>query len=1173
MNCHPSMKKSFTQKLGRLILPTILSLGFFSASVSHGQTNAYWDVNGITNGQGGSGSWVASTNGTNWTTNSVNADANNGGPIGGGLFAVANGAAGAVLTNSGNFIFNIGGTAGTITQGGSYQAYAVNFLTTGYTWYIDGTGTNNRTITTTNGVNLGANSLTLLNGPRGLNAFTFAGPTTATAVGLTGSAGASLTLRNLVADSTTNSFGFYLSGGAIPATIPINVDIGVGSRIFLGSQSSGGATYNGNIALNTNASGVALNLTNSSSGTVAFNGVISGASGLILDNASSGKIAINGANTFSGDTIINNSGTGNGLITISNAAAFGSGTIVSAGASTIYIRAEASGYDITNNCRIEAGSTLRLNANNSGWNITASGTISGAGSMVFSNSGVNYYLTGTNNSYGGGVSVGNGTLYFTKLGSAGQNSSLGTNATITVGGPSATTTGALRWIGTSSEVSDKAFVLAGTTGGFEFRADGATNSTVTLNGNITSTGLGAKKLLFAGYNTNTLIINGLINENGGANSVTIGVSSSGTVVLGNTNNSFSGSVTVTNSTGSQNTWLQTANIGMTGLNSPLGQNGTINIGGSSSSAFTGIRYTGLGEVSDKVINLAGVGGATLDQSGTGILKFTSAMTATGAGAKTITLSGSTAGTGEITSGITDLGGNVISVTKSGTGTWVLSGNNTYTGPTVVGLASASANGILRIAGLSSLSPNTSLSGSTSSTNISTIDLATAGSYVVNSYGTTNNLGNNLSFTASSGGSTTLTFTNATNVMTSGTSQGRYLYNNSSNLLLELQGALDISSSSSNDMTIGGFGDINIRGNILNSSTGVRSITKVGSGALRLFGTNTYNGTNKVSGGILVMGSSKSLPANTPTVLDGGTLTVSYASGDSDIIGNLSITANSLIDLGTGTSGSTLKFASGTNWSNKILTVANSSTGAKLYITNTANVATNQIKSAENPTATASLASDGLLSFSNSVAAPSGLSYTPSTLSATVGTVISNLTPTVTGTGITYSVSPSLPAGLSISSSTGVISGTPTVVASSASYTIMATNSGGNTTATVTIEVKAAGPTFDDAYKNKNISDLAPNGLSYLMNYAFGGSDTTDPKLPVQDTTDPTKLALVAYVRTGDTSLSVSGEAAATLDFSSPSNAPYVVITNSDAPAGMEKRSYSVSVGGDRKFLRLKATKQ
>jgi hypothetical protein len=55
---------------------------------------------------------------------------------------------------------------------------------------------------------------------------------------------------------------------------------------------------------------------------------------------------------------------------------------------------------------------------------------------------------------------------------------------------------------------------------------------------------------------------------------------------------------------------------------------------------------------------------------------------------------------------------------------------------------------------------------------------------------------------------------------------------------------------------------------------------------------------------------------------------------------------------------------------------------------------------------------------------------------------------------TYSVSPSLPAGLSINASTGVISGTPSAVAASATYTVTAANAGGSTTTTVTVEVVA-----------------------------------------------------------------------------------------------------------------------
>src|SRR5262245_33426907 len=83
--------------------------------------------------------------------------------------------------------------------------------------------------------------------------------------------------------------------------------------------------------------------------------------------------------------------------------------------------------------------------------------------------------------------------------------------------------------------------------------------------------------------------------------------------------------------------------------------------------------------------------------------------------------------------------------------------------------------------------------------------------------------------------------------------------------------------------------------------------------------------------------------------------------------------------------------------------------------------------------------------------PSGLSY-PSPQSYTVGVAITALDPTVTGTVTSYSVSPALPAGLSLDSSTGRISGTPSVPSGATSHLITATNGGGSATFSLTIAV-------------------------------------------------------------------------------------------------------------------------
>ena len=123
------------------------------------------------------------------------------------------------------------------------------------------------------------------------------------------------------------------------------------------------------------------------------------------------------------------------------------------------------------------------------------------------------------------------------------------------------------------------------------------------------------------------------------------------------------------------------------------------------------------------------------------------------------------------------------------------------------------------------------------------------------------------------------------------------------------------------------------------------------------------------------------------------------------------------------------------------------------------------------------------------------------------------------------------------------------------------------------------PTFGNAYPGVNLTDLAPNGLAYLANYAFGGDSSNAPTLPSQDVSDPTKLALVAVVRTNDSSVSVVGESVNDLtDYNNPSSVSAVQGTTDGVPqnylpAGCERRKYSVDQStGDRKFLRLKVIK-
>ncbi len=103
-----------------------------------------------------------------------------------------------------------------------------------------------------------------------------------------------------------------------------------------------------------------------------------------------------------------------------------------------------------------------------------------------------------------------------------------------------------------------------------------------------------------------------------------------------------------------------------------------------------------------------------------------------------------------------------------------------------------------------------------------------------------------------------------------------------------------------------------------------------------------------------------------------------------------------------------------------------------------------------------------------VQAPTGLAYSAGTAVYTVGVAVTPDSPTSSGGSVAaYSVSPALPAGLTLSSSTGVISGTPTAVTPAASYTVTASDAAGSTTTSISITV----------------SDQPPSALSYAASTA------------------------------------------------------------------------------------------
>jgi uncharacterized repeat protein (TIGR01451 family) len=113
--------------------------------------------------------------------------------------------------------------------------------------------------------------------------------------------------------------------------------------------------------------------------------------------------------------------------------------------------------------------------------------------------------------------------------------------------------------------------------------------------------------------------------------------------------------------------------------------------------------------------------------------------------------------------------------------------------------------------------------------------------------------------------------------------------------------------------------------------------------------------------------------------------------------------------------------------------------------------------------------------------PPVVSYATTTAVYTKGTAITPDTPINSGGAPTsYSITPVLPAGLSLNSTTGALSGTPTVVAAQAVYTVTASNTGGNASIGLRITV----------------NDVFPSGLTYTVNPAvYAVAASISPNVP------------------------------------------------------------------------------
>jgi autotransporter-associated beta strand protein len=467
-------------------------------------------------------------------------------------------------------------------------------------------------------------------------------------------------------------------------------------------------------------------------------------------------------------------------------------------------------------------------------------------------SGTGIWTLSGNNTYTGATIVGGGTLVFRNTAARPTSSNVTISAGVTVG----------LGVGAAS-------------------GDYSENDVATLFNASTTNGTGT----FAGWFSLNNISGVAVDTTAGSFTLNPTLSTTraltklgnNTLTLGNGSNSYSGNTTIAAGT------LSVASIGNRTVNSAVGSGSAINIGLRDSSGT--LLYTGAAQTTNRTINLSGTtGGAVIDQSGNSTLRFTSAVVATGNGNKTLTLQGSTSGTGELSGVINDFAANTATtaLVKAGTGTWTLSGTNTYTGGTTLsaGILGINATAALGTTGNITFSGGTMQFASGGSgadygarikNSASAMILDTNGQSATfagamdssNTGGLTKNGTGTLTLSAANSytGGTTINGGTLTLSVASGSVAGAIAVNTGAALQLNRSADATISNN------------ISGAGNIVQSSE--RTTT--------LNGTNTNSGAVEATAGTLLFSGAGALSSNITGLSASGGSTLSFADGDTRTI--------------------------------------------------------------------------------------------------------------------------------------------------------------------------------------------------------------------------------------------------------------------------------------------------
>jgi fibronectin-binding autotransporter adhesin len=413
----------------------------------------------------------------------------------------------------------------------------------------------------------------------------------------------------------------------------------------------------------------AVNVANAAT-VLEFKGAVAGSGVVRKDGA--GTLILSGNNTYTGATSVTGgilragsiNGIGKGGLGLNDTA----GVVVDFNNFNAAISYLNGGGPTGGNITLGTA-TLTIGSNAGGGSY--GGAISGTGGLIKGGT-ITQALVGCGSSYTGSTEIRGGVLQVGCLTDGGANSAIG--ASSNAAGNLILNGGTLSYIGAAGS-TNRLFTLG---------ASAANRLDASGTGAIAFTGTGP--IGFTTPNTSqTLALGG---TNIGNNSLAAQITNNGAGVTALTKDGVG--TWILNNPNSTYTGVTTINGGVLGVDK-LSNGGVASSIGASLAAASNLiigngstlRYTGTGDTTNRLFTLS-AGVTFIESSGTGAIVFTDTGLVTLAGtnqARTIALGGTNNGNNTLAGSIGNAGTGITTLAKNDGGTWLLTGTNTYTGPT------------------------------------------------------------------------------------------------------------------------------------------------------------------------------------------------------------------------------------------------------------------------------------------------------------------------------------------------------------------------------------------------------------------------------------------------------------------------------------------------------------